>query len=138
MITKDQKPNNGTETEGLTKNPRFSDHFTKRQLKKETFKGVSMTVPDQNLSLKEMLVRFARGQEIPKDPNPIYGVDEELSQVRNLDKFERLDFAKQNQEYIQNLQNTINAGIPPIDESNKQKSGSEPSSDPGTNPPAGE
>lgn len=56
--------------------------------------GVSLTIPDQTMSLRELVTRFARGQEVPIF-EPIYNdLEEDFPDVSRMDTLERLDLAR--------------------------------------------
>lgn len=60
----------------------------------------SLTVPDQTMTIREILVRYARGLPISGNV-PIYeGEDNDLPDPRTMDLAERADFAEQVQEEI--------------------------------------
>lgn len=75
--------------------------------KNETFSLPSLTVPNQTLSLKELLNRFTRGQEIPTLEPSFHGEDEQFfDQVSRMDKIEKLEFASQIRGHIATFQNS--------------------------------
>lgn len=58
----------------------------------ETITGPSVTIPDQTLSLKQLLDRFARGLPIDSEKFPIYhGEEEDLPDLAKMDISEIAD-----------------------------------------------
>lgn len=55
--------------------------------------GVSLTVPDQTLSLKDLLARYTRGQDVVSF-TPIFNGDSDLPDPSRMDALERLDYAR--------------------------------------------
>ncbi len=65
---------------------RFTYNFAKDR-DGETNSLPSMTTPDQNLSLREMLRRYSRGQSVTTF-DPVYDGDEDLPDLSGLTKIE--------------------------------------------------
>lgn len=66
----------------------------------------SETVPDQTLSVKEIMVRYARGLPLEGQRVPIWnGEDDDMPDPRTLDLSERQDFAEQAKEELKQLKN---------------------------------
>lgn len=87
---------------------RTSANYRLGQLKTdfETANPVSETVPDQALSLSELLTRYSRGQNVPTRPGTYYG-DEPIPDIEKLDFFEKQELKQQNAEYIQTLRDEL-------------------------------
>lgn len=54
--------------------------------------GVTMTVPDQTMSVSEILSRYSRGLAIPQ--TPVFEASTDLSDFDSLDAFQKLDLAR--------------------------------------------
>lgn len=78
----------------------------------------SMTVPDQAMSMAEILSRFARGLPIEAGRVPIYDEENDLPDIRTLDLVERADLAEQYRnelsEYARNAKKPLEAAVAPI------------------------
>ena len=77
----------------------------------KTFTQPSETIPDQTLSIRQILDRYARG--IPMDvkqpiwdENPTF--EENFTDPRRMDLAEREEFAKQAKIELENIKSTIN------------------------------
>lgn len=64
--------------------------------------GISQTVPDQTLTIKEILVKYANGTMSDINIEPQF--NEEMEDIRGLDYVELNEIAKQNKEHISELQ----------------------------------
>lgn len=71
----------------------------------EVNKGVSKTVPDQAMSIKEILERFASGRPVPNFKGAYY--EEDFPDLAGLDFTELDDMKKANLESIENLTQKI-------------------------------
>lgn len=70
---------------------------------KEDPKGQSMTVPDQSMSVQELLDRYVRGQDLPMK-QPIWNGEEEFPDIAVMTPQERLDYARELQDNIVKMQ----------------------------------
>lgn len=77
------------------RNWRNYDHV--HETKGEVNNLPSMTVPDQAIGLRELVLRYTRGQEIPQFNTEFAGDFPDLSKV---DKLDLMDMAMQNKELI--------------------------------------
>jgi hypothetical protein len=68
--------------------------------------GKSLTIPDQTLSIKQLVERHVRGQIVPIH-DTFYSEDAELGEISKMDKIERAQAAKVNKELINKLQKQI-------------------------------
>lgn len=57
----------------------------KNKSKAETFFSESQTVPDQSMSMKDMLARFVRGLPLPRAKTPIYDGDVDMPDFSQMD-----------------------------------------------------
>lgn len=81
----------------------------------------SLTVPDQTLSLRQLLDRYTRGQGISIKRDATYS-EEDFTDLEKMDKFERADLKAQNQEYIDELRQEIQKQqSPPHETTTKEK-----------------
>lgn len=71
------------------KTPYNAHEFEKRY---ETNPFPSMTVPDQTMSIREIMQRFAKGLPIDGSKVPIYDEENDLPDLRTLDLAEREDY----------------------------------------------
>lgn len=62
--------------------------------------GVSLTVPDQTMTVREILERFAKGLPIGAGKVPLYDEDDELPDPRYLDLTERQELTEQAKQEI--------------------------------------
>ncbi|UYD39232.1 MAG: hypothetical protein [Wigfec virus K19_165] len=64
--------------------------------RKPTYEKVltkSETVPNQSMSIRQILDKFARGQEVGGHKEPSYS-EEDYSDLDKMDRFEKLDLAR--------------------------------------------
>lgn len=71
----------------------------------ETNTGISLTVPDQNLSVKEILIKYASGTLGDQGIEPQY--NEESEDLRGLDYVQLHEMAQANNQQIKDLQKKI-------------------------------
>lgn len=72
----------------------------------EDFTKPSLTVPDMTMSLRELVERFTRGQEVPYR-TPMYDENEDYHELEKLDKIEKLERAKQIRKGIKDMQEEL-------------------------------
>lgn len=90
----------------------------------ETFTGPSLTIPDQSLSLKDLLERYVMGQSVETFQGHYNGEDHDVPLgIERMDQLEKLDLARQ-----------VRQGIKEAQENLSRK----PSPPPPTPPPSGE
>lgn len=90
---------------------KFKNHFNADQFpdKGEVNDQPSKTIPDQTMSIREIVARFQRGLPIDAGKVPIYhGEDIELPDIRKLDLVEIQEMKQQIGEDITNLENQYN------------------------------
>lgn len=63
--------------------------------KGEVNRQPSMTIPDQTMSLREILQRFAQGLPVTGAKVPVYDEENDLPDIRTLDLAERDEYANQ-------------------------------------------
>lgn len=94
---------------------KIKTHLTHRLYPKNYEKtvGPSLTVPDQAMSLKQIMDRFAKGIPMNQLTNrePIYTNNDESQgiPIERLDLAERQQLMEENAQYIENLQNQLQA-----------------------------
>lgn len=87
-------------TKKSLKRPRFNNMYDFDKTKKsnaETVDPVSQTVPDKNLSLKELVERYTRTGTLPagvKESQTFYDADDPLPDFQSMSKQERAEFVK--------------------------------------------
>lgn len=74
----------------ISRNPRNYRHESSDH---ESPEGVSKTVPNMTMPLKDLLERFTRGQAVAT-LNPVYNGDEDLPDFERMDPMDRLDYAR--------------------------------------------
>lgn len=80
---------------------------------KETPKGVSKTIPEMTLSLRELLERYTRGQNIEIFHPTYLGEDDEMpdmSVIGRMTPQERLDLAREIREKIEDYRTSVPQG----------------------------
>lgn len=70
---------------------------------RETNDLPSLTLPDQTMSMRTILDRYARGLPIGGHKTPIYNGDEDLPELDHMDLAERQELLERNKERIQEL-----------------------------------
>lgn len=95
----------------MYKTVRDYDHKKEQQ---EDYTGIqSQTVPNQSLSVKDLVKRYTRGQEVDALPADWADLDvieqyqDEIDSVSGLDKFQRKDLARENAKLIKDLTEKI-------------------------------
>lgn len=67
---------------------------------------VSVTIPDQSLSLGELLDRYSKGQYV-RTRKGVYLGEEDVPDIEKLDYFERIELKEQNAEHIRGLRSDL-------------------------------
>lgn len=88
------------------KNVVISNHHQRYETEGEVNNLPSLTVPDQTLSLRQLLERYTRGQGISIKRDVTYS-EEDFTDLEKMDKFERADLKSQNQQYIDELRQEL-------------------------------
>ena len=106
--TKDLK-NVGELSSEVTPSYPFRSNRNAKNLPKqyETNTEPSKTIPDQTLSITEILKRYASGLPLEGARVPIYNGDEAVPDTRKMDLSEIEDLKRSNQEHIQELQKDL-------------------------------
>ncbi len=63
------------------------------------------TIPNQTMSLKDLISRFVRGQDVVT-LEPVYGIDEEGNEVLQLPEIDKMD-QMERLEYLENVKDLI-------------------------------
>ena len=71
----------------------------------EYIEGISITVPDQAMSVPDLIARHNRGQSV-KMRQPIYS-DDEFPDLKTLDIAERQELAEQTNDFIKNTRSDL-------------------------------
>lgn len=73
--------------------------------------GHSMTIPDQSLTIRELISRFTRGMPVTggADPSTAYFDENELPDPRTLDLVDRENYVKGYSEELQSIQKRLEA-----------------------------
>ncbi len=88
---------------------KFNTILNYKEYKGQINKQKSLTIPDQSMSIKQIMERFARGLPVEQF-KPIYdeNIDEEsefLPDPRTMDLADRQEFAEQIRQDLENLRN---------------------------------
>ncbi|QCS36951.1 hypothetical protein [Tortoise microvirus 32] len=67
----------------------------------------SQTIPDQTMSVREIMDRYARGLPISAGKVPIYDGDEDLPDFKKMDLSEQQELLRANAEHIERLQSDL-------------------------------
>lgn len=78
-------------------------NFDHQQEKGEVNNMPSETVPDQSMSIQEILLRHSRGLAINDARVPIFDEDNDLPDIRTLDLSERAEYAERYREEISRI-----------------------------------
>lgn len=89
---------------------RYNTRQSRKNYAGTIFKAPTLTLPNQAMTINEILNRFTRGQSFPSNQNPVYNDNEELIPFQKMDKFEKLDAIKNLQSYIEENKKNI---VPP-------------------------
>jgi hypothetical protein len=79
--------------------------------KYKSFKKPSMTVPDQSLSIKEILSRFTSGRPLPSLGTPEYFGDMMVPDLKKMDLTEIAEYQEDLKGYIKQNADTIKAKL---------------------------
>lgn len=90
----------------LKKEVLINTYYVRKKPNGETNFGPSETVPDQAMSVREILSRFAKGQDIGGSRQPAYS-EEDFTELEGLDKFQKMDLAKDIRQDIQRMQHEM-------------------------------
>lgn len=90
---------------------KYKTQFTHREFKhdNEVNTQPSMTVPDQSLSVKELMERYAKGLPLEGEKVSYYHGEEFVPDLKKMDLSEIDDLKAQNAENIINMQKDIQA-----------------------------
>lgn len=85
----------------IVKNSLNADQFPKKY---EVVGGVSMTIPDQTLGIREIMKRFASGLPIDGEKVPIYdGEDDGMPDLSTMDLAERQEYLEDAEKELSDL-----------------------------------
>lgn len=78
----------------------------------------SLTVPDQSMTIAEIMRRFAQGLPMEGQKVPVYNGDTEVPDFRKMDLVDIQELRERNEENIKNIQTELQSKKPPkkIDE----------------------
>jgi len=85
---------------------RFDEHPTLAEVAEVNTKP-SLTVPDQSLSIKELVARYIRGEDVKIFPGTYAEEGEELFETTGMSEMDLHDLARQTAEEIQELQDKL-------------------------------
>lgn len=90
----------------------------------------SLTVPDQTMSIKEIMNRFAKGLPIEGQKVPVYhGEEDYLPDYKSLDLTERQELLEHTKQTIKNLKSHLTTPSASAKDENISKSPKEPTSE---------
>lgn len=71
--------------------------------------GIDMTIPDQTLTIRQIVDRFAKGLPVEGAKTPIWDEDNDLPDFRTLDLAERQEMAHLYKNELEDIQQRINS-----------------------------
>lgn len=80
--------------------PTFKNHHNSKPTKGFVTTQPSKTVPDQTMSIKEILYKYAHGLPLESEKVPIYNGEDEFPDFKRMDISEQHEYLKRNQELI--------------------------------------
>lgn len=86
----------------------------------------SMTIPDDSMSIKEILDRYARGLPLGGERVPVYNGEEYIPDLETLDLVDRAELMEMNSNRIKELQNSQKDETTTISEKTPKSVGDEP------------
>lgn len=87
-----------------TKKPASKNHFNSVPTTGEKFTQPSLTIPDQTMSIQTILKRYAQGQPLEGQREPIFHGDEEyLPDLNRMDPVDRQQYIETQTENLNNL-----------------------------------
>lgn len=111
----------------MNKKQTWNNYRQKKSLMEKP-KGNSLTIPDQSMSIKQLLLRHTRGQEIPiHDPSYQYEENVEFSDTLDLpdldklDPFEKMELADQMKDIVKETKKSIKQRVERVNKLAKQQ-----------------
>lgn len=74
----------------------------------------SLTIPDDALSIKEILDRYARGLPLGGERVPVYNGEELIPDFDRMSTIDRMEWLQSNADYISSLKTELEASKPPV------------------------
>lgn len=98
----------------------------------------SQTIPDQSMTVKELMERHARGLPLTGERVPIYNGEEDLPEFEKMDLAERQEYIEANKQVIENMKADLNKKaaekkikVQPKEKEAKPAGGQKPTNDSG-------
>jgi hypothetical protein len=82
---------------------RNSNNYDYKEIINEKNKGIGQTIPDQNMSVREILQRHSRGMSLGAIKTPIFDIDDDTPDIRTLDLSERAEYAQYAKDEIKRI-----------------------------------
>lgn len=87
---------------------KFQTHYSGHQVKGEVFRRPSKTIPDQTMTVREIMERYAKGLPIDGAKVPVYdGEDVDMPDLRTLDISEREELRQQLDDDVSTTKNRL-------------------------------
>lgn len=84
----------------------FKNHYNSKPDKGEVNNLPSLTVPDQTMSLREIVRRYAAGYPVEGQKEPQYfGEDDDMPDIKKMDLSEIEDYANEYKKHIETFEN---------------------------------
>lgn len=112
----------------MKKTPKFKNHFNSIPDQGKSIKGPSKTIPDQSMTISEIMRRFASGLPVEGAKVSVYdGEDELLPDMAKLDLADRQELLEQTRDNVKSLQSKLRQKQKPGKEFNQDdQSGDDP------------
>jgi len=107
----------------MEKKIKFRTPFTYEMEKGSINKEPSLFEPDQTMSIREIMERFARGLPIAEgmSKNPVYLDEEELPDLRKMDLADQEEYLRENAEKISELRQKLQEQVEVQEEVKEEK-----------------
>lgn len=91
---------------GATRKVRTWYNYNRSDARDEMPRGISLTIPDQTLPMKELLARYTRGQQITTF-TPVYNGDNDFPDVSRMTELELLEMKMGINEHIKETRDAL-------------------------------
>lgn len=91
----------------MAKNYQTQFSYDHKKMRREVNNKPSLTVPDQSLSVKQILDRYARGLPLGGMKVPVYDGEEDVPDFNKLDLAERQELLEQTKQSITNIKASL-------------------------------
>lgn len=77
--------------------------YSQKKVKGETFTQVSMTIPDQTLSMRQLINKFVQGQPLPLVEGATYNEEEYFPNLQAMDFTDQAEYLHKVKENVKEL-----------------------------------